>query len=355
MTIKKEDEFMGKTNQKKLNEIPYSVLDLSPVVVGGTPAQSLQNTLDLSRHVEKWGYKRYWLAEHHNMPGIASSATSVVIGHVAAGTSKIRVGSGGIMLPNHAPLVIAEQFGTLESLFPGRIDLGLGRAPGTDQLTAYALRRLHGSDGQDFPELLAELRAYFDPSLAKEKMHVRAIPGEGLNIPIWLLGSSDFSARLAGQLGLPFAFASHFSPDNTLLALNVYRNNFQPSDVLDEPYAMVGINVIAAETDEKAEWLATSIYQMFLNLIRNRPMPLQPPVENMDHLWNEYEKAALKQQLGSSIIGSPDTVKEKLQAFLDETQADELMINAQIFDHKERLRSYEIVAEITGMKKAENE
>ncbi|MBA4494638.1 LLM class flavin-dependent oxidoreductase [Paenactinomyces guangxiensis] len=333
-------------NTNQLSDIPVSVLDLSPIVVGGTPSDSLRNTLDLARHAEKWGYHRYWLAEHHNMPGIASSATSVVIGYVAAGTSTIRVGSGGIMLPNHAPLVIAEQFGTLESLFPGRIDLGLGRAPGTDHLTARALRRDRRSDGEDFPEQLAELRAYFNPSLASGRMHVRAIPGEGLNIPIWLLGSSGFSAQLAAQLGLPFAFASHFSPHYTQTALDLYRSHFSPSEVLDEPYAMVGVNIIAADTDEEAQWLATSMQQQFLNLVRNKREPLQPPVENMDDLWSEYEKAAVKQQLSSSIIGAPETVKEKLQKFLTDTQADEIMINAQIFDHQARLHSYEIVAEI---------
>lgn len=353
--MKKEDEKMSNetihhNDRKQLSDIKFSVLDLSPVLAGGTPAESFRNTLDLAQHAEKWGFHRYWLAEHHNMPGIASSATSVVIGHVAAGTSSIRVGSGGIMLPNHAPLVIAEQFGTLESLFPGRIDLGLGRAPGTDQLTAHALRRERRGDGQDFPEQLAELRAYFDPSLTSGRVNVRAIPGEGLNIPIWLLGSSGFSAQLAGQLGLPFAFASHFSPDNTLPALELYRRHFTPSEVLDQPYAMVGVNVIAADTDEKARWLATSMQQQFLNLIRNIPGQLQPPVENMDDLWNPYEMAALEQQLGSSIIGGPETVKEKLQEFLDETGTDEIMVNAQIFDHQERLRSFEIVAEITGMK-----
>ncbi|MFD2444556.1 LLM class flavin-dependent oxidoreductase [Bacillus sp. CGMCC 1.16607] len=336
---------MTLNNKKQLHSIPFSVLDLAPITVGGSPAISLRNTLDLAQHAEKWGYNRYWLAEHHNMPGIASSATSVVIGHVATGTSKIRVGSGGIMLPNHAPLVIAEQFGTLESLFPGRIDLGLGRAPGTDQLTAHALRRDRRSDGQDFPEQLDELRNYFNPT---KKMPVRAIPGEGLNIPIWLLGSSGFSAQLAGQLGLPFAFASHFSPDNTLPALQLYRRSFRPSEVLQEPYAMVGVNVIAADTDERAHYLATSLQQLFLNLIRNMPSQLQPPVENIDTLWSEYEKSILKQQLGSSIIGSPETVKEKLQQFLDITGADEMMVNANIFDHKERLRSFEILAEITN-------
>ncbi|PLR79758.1 LLM class flavin-dependent oxidoreductase [Bacillus canaveralius] len=333
-------------DKKQLSDIRFSVLDLAPIVKDSTASESLRNTLDLARHAEKWGYTRYWLAEHHNMPGIASSATSVVIGHVAAGTSTIRVGSGGIMLPNHAPLIIAEQFGTLESLFPGRIDLGLGRAPGTDQLTAQALRRERRSDGHDFPEQLEELRTYFDPSMASGKMHVRAVPGEGLNIPIWLLGSSGFSAQLAGQLGLPFAFASHFSPAHTVPALDLYRSSFRPSDVLEEPYAMVGVNVIAADNEEKARRLATSMQQQFLNLIRNNPVPLQPPVDNMDDLWSDYEEAALEQQLGSSIIGNPDTIKEKLEAFLNKTGADEMMINAQIFDHQDRLRSFEIVSEV---------
>ncbi|PTX61790.1 luciferase family oxidoreductase group 1 [Melghirimyces profundicolus] len=332
-------------NAKSISDIPYSVLDLSPIVKGGTPADSLRNTLDLARHAENWGYARYWLAEHHNMPGIASSATSVVIGRVAAATSKIRVGSGGIMLPNHAPLVIAEQFGTLESLFPGRIDLGLGRAPGTDQLTARALRRESRSSGQNFPEQLAELQSYFNPS-PTGKNRVRAIPGEGLRIPIWLLGSSDFSARLAGQLGLPFAFASHFSPEYTLQALEAYRGHFRPSDVLDQPYAMVGVNVIAADQEEEARWLATSMQQLFLGLVRNQPDQLQPPVENMDELWNEYEKAAVQRQTASSIIGDPETVREGLQLFLTETRADEIMINAQIYDHQARLRSFELVSEI---------
>ncbi|GLI04286.1 hypothetical protein YDYSG_03160 [Paenibacillus tyrfis] len=335
----------NKTN-KRLSDIPFSVLDLSPIVAGGTPAESFRNTLDLARHVEKWGYNRYWLAEHHNMPFIASSATSVVIAHVAAGTSTIRVGSGGIMLPNHSPLVIAEHFGTLESLFPGRIDLGLGRAPGTDQRTAYALRRDIRSGGEDFPDQLDELRAYFDPSLASGPRHVRAIPGEGLTIPIWLLGSSGFSAQLAGQLGLPFAYASHFSPTNTVPAMELYRRSFQPSKVLEKPYAMVGVNVIAADTDEEAERLGTTLQQQFLNLIRGHEAPLQPPVDSMDGLWSEHEKQALQQQLGSSIFGSRETVKEKLQAFLNATQADEIMVVGHVFDHQARLRSYEIVADL---------
>ncbi|KEQ24227.1 LLM class flavin-dependent oxidoreductase [Paenibacillus tyrfis] len=333
-------------SNKRLSDIPFSVLDLSPIIAGGTPAESFRNTLDLAQHVEKWGYNRYWLAEHHNMPFIASSATSVVIAHVASGTSTIRVGSGGIMLPNHSPLVIAEQFGTLESLFPGRIDLGLGRAPGTDQRTTFALRRDIRSGGQDFPDQLAELRAYFDPSLASGPRHVRAIPGEGLTIPIWLLGSSGFSAQLAGQLGLPFAYASHFSPTNTVPAMELYRRAFQPSKVLEKPYAMVGVNVIAADTDEEAERLGTTLQQQFLNLIRGHEAPLQPPVDSMDGLWSEHEKQALQNQLGSSIFGSPETVKEKLQAFLDATQADEIMVVGHVFDHQARLRSYEIVADI---------
>ncbi|PLT27464.1 LLM class flavin-dependent oxidoreductase [Peribacillus deserti] len=339
------------TKHKQLRDIKFSVLDLSPILAGGTASDSFKNTLSLAQHAEKWGYTRYWLAEHHNMPGIASSATSVVIGHVAGGTETIRVGSGGIMLPNHAPLVIAEQFGTLESLYPGRIDLGLGRAPGTDQLTAHALRRDRRSDGQDFPEQLEELRNYFKSSEAVGGRHVRAIPGEGQNIPVWLLGSSGFSAQLAGRLGLPFAFASHFSPDNTLPALDLYRRSFTPSDVLDKPYAMVGVNVIAADTEEVARRLATSMQQQFLNLIRNNPVPLQPPVDSMDELWSPYEEAALQQQLGSSIIGDHAGVTEKLQDFLDLTQADEMMVNAQIYDHQARLRSFEIVAEIASLKK----
>jgi luciferase family oxidoreductase group 1 len=326
-------------------DVKISVLDLAPVVEGGTPSEAFKNTLDLAQHTEKWGYNRFWLAEHHNMEGIASSATAVLIGHVAGGTSKIRVGSGGIMLPNHAPLVIAEQFGTLESIYPGRIDLGLGRAPGTDQLTARALRRENMSNGENFPEQLDELRAYFNTTEAK---HVRAVPGQGLNIPIWLLGSSGFSAQLAGRLGLPFAFASHFSPEHTIPALRLYRSSFKPSEVLQEPYAMVGANVVAADSDERASYLATTMQQQFLNLVRNRPGKMQPPVENMEELWTAYEKAAIQQQLGSSIVGSASTIKDKIEKFLDETGADEIMVNASIYDHQERLRSFEIVSQLFG-------
>jgi luciferase family oxidoreductase group 1 len=335
------------SKNKRLRDIKWSVLDLAPVVEGGTVSESFKNTLNLAQHAEKWGYTRYWLAEHHNMPGIASSATSVVIGHVAGGTSKIRVGSGGIMLPNHAPLVIAEQFGTLDALYPGRIDLGLGRAPGTDQITAQALRReLGGSMGEDFPYQLEELRTYLNPELSESPLKVRAVPGEGQNIPIWLLGSSGFSARLAGRLGLPFAFASHFSPDHTLPALELYRNTFTPSEVLDEPYAMVGANVVAADTEEEAARIATSLQQQFLSLVRGKPAKLKPPVESMEGIWSQYERAAIEQQLRTAIIGSPEKVKEKLQAFLDETQADEIIVNGQIYDHRARLRSFELLAEV---------
>jgi luciferase family oxidoreductase group 1 len=311
-------------------------------VEGGTAADSFRHTLDLARHAEQWGYKRYWLAEHHNMPGVASSATSLVIGYVAAGTSRIRVGSGGIMLPNHAPLVIAEQFGTLESLYPGRIDLGLGRAPGSDQLAARALRRSLSSSGDDFPELVEELRSYLTGS---GTLGVRAVPGEGLDIPIWLLGSSDFSARLAGELGLPFAFASHFAPDYILPALELYRSHFRPSEALNAPYAMIGVSAVAAETDEEARKLATSQQQQFLNLIRGRPGKLKPPVDNMDELWTQHEKAIVLKQQRYSVVGSRDTVRERLQAILAETGADEIIASGQIYDHEARLRSYQILAE----------
>ncbi|MNW39078.1 Limonene 1,2-monooxygenase [compost metagenome] len=332
-------------HNKRISEIPLSILDLSPIIEGNTAASSLQNTLDLAQHAEKWGYHRYWLAEHHNMPGIASSATSIVIGYVAAGTKTIRVGSGGIMLPNHAPLIVAEQFGTLESLFPGRIDLGLGRAPGSDPLTSQALRRGPGSDGQDFPERLRELRAYFNP-VEGSSPRIRAIPGEGLNVPIWLLGSSGFSAQLSAALGLPFAFASHFAPDYLLPALELYRNNFRPSEVLEEPYAMVAVNVIVADTDEEAQRLATSQQQQFLNLIRRQTGPLRPPVDDIERIWSPEEKALIQRQLGFSAIGSPTTVRAKLEEIVQVTHADELIVAAQIYDHSARLRSYELLSKL---------
>lgn len=279
---------MSNNKQKKLNDIPASVLDLVHILSGQTAADSFPNSLDLARHVEKWGFERYWMAEHHNMPGIASSATSVLIGYIAGGTSSIKVGSGGIMLPNHAPLVVAEQFGTLASLYPNRIDLGLGRAPGTDQQTAMALRRNIGSAGEDFPTNVKELQQYL--SADNQTSRVRAVPGEGLNIPLWILGSSTFGAQLAGILGLPYAFASHFAPASLQVALKVYRESFQPSEQLQEPYAMACVNVIAADTDEQAIHLSTTLYQSFLNVIRGKALPLQPPVDSMASLWDANEK-----------------------------------------------------------------
>ena len=330
---------------KKFNNIPLSVLDLSPINEGSNATQSFKNSVELAQHVERWGFNRYWLAEHHNMPGIGSSATSVLIGHIAGATQKIRVGAGGIMLPNHAPLVIAEQFGTLESIYPDRIDLGLGRAPGSDQATAYALRRTLHSSGDDFPEQLAELQAYFEP---ERNARVRAFPGEGLDIPIWLLGSSGFSAQLAAREGLPFSFASHFAPAYTLPALQLYHQQFKPSKTLQEPYAMLGINVIAAETDEEAMRLATSQQQQFLSLTRGMPTQLKPPIDNINEVWSPYERASIEKTLDSrsTIVGSPETVRQKIESFIQETKANELIINSQIFDQQARLRSYEIIAEM---------
>ena len=334
----------------RLSDIPFSVLDLSPVAEGSTVADAVRNSLDLAQHAERLEYKRFWVAEHHSMPGIASAATSVVIGHVGAGTRSIRIGSGGIMLSNHAPIVIAEQFGTLDALFPGRVDLGLGRAPGSDGSTMRALRRrLDAAD--DFPEQLQELRYFLKTPVAGQK--VQAVPGSGADLQIWLLGSSDFNARLAGQLGLPFSFAAHFSPDNTLPALEIYRHNFRPSEVLDEPLAMVAVNVFAAETDSKAQKLATSQHQSFLNLIRGTPGKIQPPVDDMDEIWCPAEKALVQARLGGSIIGGPETVRLGLEKLLGETEADELIVNAMTFDHAARIRSYEIIADIIRADAAE--
>lgn len=330
---------------RTFNNIPLSVLDLAPIAEGSNATQSFKESVELAQHVEKWGFNRYWLAEHHNMPGIASSATSVLIGHIAEKTNHIRVGSGGVMLPNHATLVIAEQFGTLESLFPGRIDLGLGRAPGSDQATAYALRRTLHAGPDDFPMQVNELQDYFSDDPVSR---VRAVPGQGLDIPIWLLGSSDFSARLAAQKGLYFSFASHFAPAYTIPALQLYRDRFQPSDVLKEPYAMVGVNVIAAETDEKAQYLASSHRLQFLNLRRGKQSKLQPPVSNMDEIWSPMEKAAVEESLDprTTIVGSPDTVRKGLAAFQEATQANEMIISSQIYHLEDRLRSYEIISEL---------
>lgn len=324
------------------SNVPLSVLDLVPVTEGGSPGESFRNSVELARLAERLGYKRYWLAEHHSMPAIASAATSVVIGHIAAATKTIRVGSGGIMLPNHAPLVIAEQFGTLESLFPGRIDLGLGRAPGSDRITAHALRR--AMQGEDFPELLKELRFFLAEPVPGQR--VQAVPGAGLDIPIWLLGSSDFSARLAARLGLPFAFAAHFSPEGTLPALAIYRDEFRPSEDLAQPYAMVAVNVIAAETTDEAEFLATSQFISFLNAVRNTPMRVQPPVRSMDGIWSEEERYMVMSRLSGSIIGDRAKVKRELGELIVSTGADEIMVSAIIYDHQARLRSYEIAAEL---------
>jgi luciferase family oxidoreductase group 1 len=323
--------------------IPFSVLDLSPILQGGDATLAFRNTLDLARHAEGWGYRRYWLAEHHNMPGIASAATAVVIGHVAGGTKTIRVGSGGIMLPNHAPLVIAEQFGTLAALYPGRIDLGLGRAPGTDMRTAQALRRnMSGAD--TFPQDVMELQSYFQP--VQPGQAVRAVPGAGLDVPIWLLGSSLFSAQLAAILGLPFAFASHFAPDQLMEAIAIYRARFQPSAQLARPYVMAGVGVFAAETDAAAARLFTSLQQQWIQLRRGTPGPLQPPVDSMEGLAEAHELAGVAQAQRYAIIGAPETVRRGLAAFIAETKADELMITGQIYDHAARLKSFEIAAAI---------
>jgi luciferase family oxidoreductase group 1 len=328
---------------KQLHETPYSLLDLSPIRQGGSAAESLRNSLDLARHAERWGYRRFWVAEHHNLPGVASAATSVVIGYIAGGTSTIRVGAGGIMLPNHAPLIIAEQFGTLESLYPGRIDLGLGRAPGGDQNTARALRRYLGSSGDTFPRDVAELMHYFQK--AGPDQAVRAVPGEGLDVPIWLLGSSDFSARLAAHLGLPFAFASHFAPDYLHTALALYRENFKPSARLAEPMAMVAAGVYAADTDAEARRLFTSLQQQFLSMVRGRPGQLPPPVASMDDLWDSAERAQVERMTRVSAVGSVGTVRERLAQIQSETGADELLLTAHIYDHAARLRSFGLAAQ----------
>jgi luciferase family oxidoreductase group 1 len=323
---------------------PLSVLDLCPIIQGGDATLALRNTLDLARHAERWGYRRYWLAEHHNMPGIASAATSVVVGYVAGGTATIRVGSGGVMLPNHSPLVIAEHFGTLEALYPGRIDLGLGRAPGTDQRTAYALRRDASRRAESFPDDVMELMAYFDEPTPGQP--IRAVPGAGLRVPVWLLGSSLFSADLAAELGLPFAFASHFAPDHLMEALERYRGRFRPSAALERPYVMPGVSVFAAETDREAERLFTSLEQAFVQLRRGAPGPLRPPVNTMDGLWSDVERAGLEHALTYAVVGSRETVRRRLKAFLEETKADEIIVTSQIFDHAARLRSFEMVAEV---------
>jgi luciferase family oxidoreductase group 1 len=325
--------------------IPLSVLDLVPITAGSTAAAALRNSLDLARHAERLGYRRYWVAEHHNMPGIASAATSVVIGHLAGGTSTMRVGAGGIMLPNHAPMAIAEQFGTLEALYPGRIDLGLGRAPGSDGYAAQALRR-DPMQANRFPQDVQELQAFLAP--AEPGQLVQAVPGAGADVPLWILGSSTFGAQLAAFLGLPYGFASHFAPDDLLPALELYRRTFKPSAQLAEPYVMPGLNVVAAETDEEARRLFTTIQQGFANIRRGRPGPYQPPVDDIEAYWSPSERAQAMHMLRYAVVGSRDTVRQGLQEFADLTAADELMVVSAIYDHAARLRSYEILAEVAA-------
>ena len=331
--------------QPTLPMIPLSVLDLSPILEGSNAAQSFRNSRDLAQHAERWGYRRYWLAEHHGMPGIASAATAVLIGHVAAATQTIRVGAGGIMLPNHSPLVIAEQFGTLESLYPGRIDLGLGRAPGSDQVTARAMRRNLNSDSDEFPQDVVELMEYFSDA---PRTSVRAVPGTGLNVPMWILGSSTFGAQLAAALGLPYAFASHFAPQQMMQAISIYRTAFKPSARLATPYVMLGFNVFAADSDAEAHFRASSMQQAFINLRTGQPKKLPPPVEGFMSRIGPQERALLDTVLPCAAIGSPDTVRASLLAFIERTGADELMLTSQIFDHAQRLRSYEIAGEIAA-------
>jgi luciferase family oxidoreductase group 1 len=321
---------------------PISVLDLAPVVEGSTPRDALHCSLDLARHADRWGYTRYWLAEHHNMNGIASAATSVVIGYIAGGTARIRIGSGGIMLPNHSPLVIAEQFGTLESLYPGRIDLGLGRAPGTDQRTWRALRR-DPESAERFPQDVLELQALLGPSQPGQVIH--AVPGANTNVPLWILGSSLFGAHLAAMLGLPYAFASHFAPDALMPALEVYRARFKPSLQLARSYAMVGATVVVADTDAEAQRLFTSTQQRVTNMVRGIRGQLQPPIDDIELYWSPAEKAYASRMLTCSFVGAPDTVRGRLQRFISETGADELMVSAGIFDHAARLHSYRLLAE----------
>jgi len=325
----------------------YSVLDLAPVKRGGTIAQAFEHSVDLARHAERWGYTRFWLAEHHNMPGIASAATSVLIGHIAGQTSRIRVGSGGIMLPNHSALVIAEQFGTLETLYPGRIDLGIGRAPGGDSAAARALGRGVNSAEEDFPRQLEELLAYLGP--ARPGQPLQAVPGAGTNVPVWLLGSSTYSAQLAAALGLPFAFASHFAPELLFRAVEIYRSQFRPSPYASQSRLMAGVPLIAAETDEEAEYLATSSLLRFLSLIRREPIFTPPPVATMNGRWSEAERHLVLSKLGVAVMGGPETVRQKLSEFIRRTGVDELIFTSDIYEHQKRLRSLEIAA--TAMQK----
>lgn len=327
-----------------LAQTKISTLDLAPIRDDGGPEQALHNSLALARHVERLGFTRFWVAEHHNMDGIASSATAVLLGYLAAGTSTLRVGSGGVMLPNHAPLVIAEQFGTLATLYPGRIDLGLGRAPGADQFTAHALRRERSGSADDFPRDVEELQAYLGPRTPQQR--VIAMPGTGTQVPIWLLGSSLFSAQLAGEKGLPYAFASHFAPRYMHEAIRVYRNHFKPSAVLDQPYVMLGVPLIAADSDEQAEYLATSAYQRILALIRGHSLVQKPPVKSMQGLWLPHEKEAVASFFGMAVVGGPEKVRARLEVLLEQTGADELIFTCDLYDFADRLRAFEILAQV---------
>jgi len=324
--------------------IPLSILDLAIVTEGSNPKEAIERCRDLAQKAEKLGYHRFWMAEHHNMENIASSATSVLLVHIADATEKIRVGSGGIMLPNHSPLIIAEQFGTLATIYPDRVDLGLGRAPGTDQLTANAIRPDRMQQVRNFPQSVRQIQKYLSTNNRESK--VRAFPGEGTEVPIWLLGSSTDSAFLAAELGLPYAFASHFAPQQFIPALQIYRERFKPSDQLEKPYFMPCVNVIVAESDEQAEFLSTSMLQMFMGVVTGDRSPMKPPVDSMDGIWNEHTKYAVKQMLAYSFIGSAESVKSDIEQFLEQTEADELMVSTYIYDHEQRLRSYEILADV---------
>ena len=329
-----------------LKNVPYSVLDLAVVTEGQTPADAIENSRDLAKHTEEYGYTRFWMAEHHNMENIASSATSVLLGHMAEATEKIRIGSGGVMLPNHSPLIIAEQFGTLSTMYPGRIDLGLGRAPGTDQATARAIRPDRMQAVQHFPDNIKQLQKYFSSDNHKSK--VRAIPGEGTDLPLYILGSSTDSAHLAAALGLPYVFASHFAPQHLMAALQVYRERFKPSEQLEEPFIMPCVNAIVADTDQEAEFLSTSMKQMFMGVVSGDRKPMQPPVDNMQGIWSMREKMAVEQMLTYSFIGSKTSVTEELKEFVDKTGADEIMIASYIYDHNQRLKSHRLLAEVMG-------
>jgi len=329
---------------KQLSSLTYSILDLATVIEGKTAADTFKRSVDLARHAEEWDYARYWFAEHHNMISVASSATSLLIAHIAEKTAKIRVGAGGIMLPNHSPLIIAEQFGTLATLYPDRIDLGLGRAPGTDQLTAMAIRGERFNAAHDFPSDVRKLQAYL--SAENRFAKVRAIPGEGTDVPIWILGSSTDSAHLAAAYGLPYAFASHFAPQQFLTAIEIYRANFKPSVQLQKPYVMACVNAVVADSDEEAEHLSTSLKQLFIGVITGKRQLLQPPVTNMDTIWNEMEEEAVYQMLAVSFIGGKEKVRADLQSFLNQTQVDEVMVTSHIYDHQARLQSYKLFAEV---------